>query len=146
MTAIGNLFAQEKNNGDISVTFGSVSDRENLPSSIGMVKSLSWRPFGKWVSVGANLGILQEVVPIMAHITLNIPLRWIELFATGGLGFIIQNLSSAKNYGGGVKIKITRAAALIVEYRKITISKTTGLNRRYSLDLGYIGAGITYYF
>lgn len=146
MTTIGNLFAQEKNNGDISVTFGAVSDRANLPSSIGMVKSLSWRPFGKWISVGANIGILQEVLPIMAHLTLNIPLKWIELYATGGLGFILQNLSSAKNYGGGVKIKVTRTAALVVEYRKITISKTTGLNKRYSLDLDYIGAGIAYYF
>jgi hypothetical protein len=146
LTATGNLFAQDKNDGDISVTFGFTSNRENLPSSLGMIKSISWRPFSKWISVGANIGILQNEVPIMAHLALNIPLKWIELFATGGLGFIIQNLSSAKNYGGGVKIRFTRTVALIVEYRKITFSKTSGLYSRYSLEVDYIGAGITYYF
>ena len=146
ITASGNLFAQEKNNGDISVTFGSTSNRENLPSSLGMIKSISWRPFWKWISVGGNIGIIQNEVPIMAHLALNIPLKWIELFATAGLGFIVQNLSSAKNYGVGVKIRFTKTTALLVEYRKITISKTSGLYSRYSLELDYIGAGITYYF
>jgi hypothetical protein len=146
MTANGNLLAQEKNNGDISVTFGSVSNTEDLPSSLGMIKSISWRPFWRWISIGANVGILQNEMPIMAHISLNIPLRWIELFATGGLGFIVQTLSTAKNYGGGVKVRFNRTVALLVEYRKITFSKTSGLDKRYSLDLDYIGAGITYYF
>ena len=146
LTVIGNLFAQDKNNGDISVTFGSTSNRENLPSTLGMIKSISWRPFSKWISVGGSIGILQNELPIMAHLSLNIPLKWFELFATGGVGFIFQNLSSAKNYGGGVKIKFTRTGALIVEYRKIIYSKTSRLYSKYLLELDYIGAGITYFF
>lgn len=145
-STVGDLLAQEKNKGDISVTLGTASNDKNLPSSLGMIKTLSWRPFRKWISVGANIGILQNEVPIIAHLTLSIPLKWIEPYVTAGWGFIVQNLSSANNYGGGVKIRITKAAALLLEYRKMTISKTSGLYSRYSMELDYIGAGITYYF
>jgi len=146
MAICGNLFAQEKNKGDVSVTVGTNTTKENLPTTIGLIKSIGWRPFSKWISVGACVGLIQFEMPIMANLTLNIPLKWLEPFATAGWGVVIQNLSPAKNYGGGVKIRFTKTVALIVEYRKMILSKTNRLHARHSLELDYIGAGITYYF
>lgn len=145
-TTSGNLFAQEKNKGDVSVTFGTNSNSENLPTTVGIIKTIAWRPFSKWISVGASIAIIQFEVPIIANLTLNIPLKWIEPFATAGWGVVIQNLSSVKNYGGGVKIKFTKKVALVVEYRKITITQTNRLHSKHLLELDYVGAGITYYF
>ena len=144
--AAGHPISQKKKKGDISVTFGPVSNTENLPGSIGIIKTIAWRPLTQWISIGGCVGIVQNEVPIMANLPLNIPLKWVEPFATAGLGIDFQNLSSAKNYGGGIKIRVTQRAAAIVEYRNVKINNTSRLHSKHSLNLEYIGAGITYYF
>lgn len=83
----------------------------------------------------------------MGNISLNIPLKRIEPFATAGYGIIMERFSLVSNYGGGIRVSLGKSIGIVAEYRKIHFKyKDKQRHTESVVIVNYFGACIFYFF
>ncbi len=129
------------------MTLGIVNSNDNESGNFGLLKSVGWNLLSGWVSGGINFGIVKNEILAMGNISLNIPLKRIEPFATAGYGIIIERLSLVNNYGAGIRVLLSKSVGVVAEYRKFHFKyKDKQKHTESSIIVNYFGAGIFYYF
>lgn len=137
----------QKKRGSINVTLGIANSNDNESGNFGLLKSVGWNLLSGWVSGGINFGIVKNEILAMGNISLNIPLKRIEPFATAGYGIVIERFSPVNNYGAGIRVLLGEHIGIVTEYRKFHFKyKDKQKNTKSSVIVDYFGAGIFYFF
>lgn len=139
--------AAQKKRGSINATLGIANSDDKESGNFGLLKSVGWNLLSGWVSGGINFGIVKNEILAMGNISLNIPLKGIEPFATAGYGIVIERFSSVNNYGAGMRVLVGKHIGIVAEYRKFHFKyKNKQRNTESSVNVDYFGAGLFYYF
>jgi len=115
---------------------------------IGLIKSVGWYLVPGFIKWDVNLALVQgsmydeggREAPLSTNLSLNLHLKRIVPFITGGVGFSLKG-TFIKNLGGGLKIRLTARTNLLAEYRYIQYALDTP-KATYQLHL--VSAGISY--
>lgn len=148
--ASGSELAEQKTGkkrGAINMTMGIAKSNDNESGNFGLLKSVGWNLLSGWASGSINFGIVKNEILAMGNISLNIPLKRIEPFATAGYGIIIERFCLVNNYGAGIRVPLGKSIGIVAEYRKIQYKFKNKQKKTKSLiKVDYFGAGIFYSF
>jgi hypothetical protein len=145
--AAHSLDASEKTpRGEFNISVGLLL--HNNPS---IIYGFGYYLVPRFIEVDANMAVLAgetddrgRELPLSANLSLNLPLKKIVPFVTGGAGLSPRG-TFVKNLGAGIKAKLGRRMGLLVEYKYFTFTSNVSYLAAKKITYNYIGVGLNLY-